>query len=47
MPSAIAKAYARRIVRGEITIDNVPERIRDEVRSILEETSIWSERGSK
>lgn len=35
--SAIAKAYARRILRGEITLDDVPESIRDEVRRILEE----------
>lgn len=35
--TAIAKAYARRILRGEITLDDVPESIRDEVRRILEE----------
>lgn len=32
---AIAKAYARRIKRGEITIDNVPEAIREEVRKLI------------
>lgn len=31
---AIAKAYARRIMRGEITIDNVPKAIREEVCKI-------------
>ena len=34
---AICKAYARRILRGEITLDDVPEELRDEVREILEE----------
>lgn len=33
--TAIAKAYARRIERGTITIDNVPEAIRAEVEQIL------------
>jgi hypothetical protein len=33
--SAIAKVYARRVQRGEITIDNVPEKLRAEVREIL------------
>lgn len=28
---AIIKAYARRIMRGEITLENVPARIRDAV----------------
>jgi hypothetical protein len=37
MASAIAQVYARRIKRGEITIENVPERLREEVRSILGE----------
>lgn len=35
--SKIAKMYARRILAGEITLDDVPEPIRDEVRRILEE----------
>ena len=35
MASAIAKAYARRIKRGEITIEDVPESIRAEVESLL------------
>lgn len=33
---AIAKAYARRIKRGEIAIYDVPEAIRDEVRKIID-----------
>jgi len=33
----ICEAYARRILRGEITLDDVPERFREEVRQILEE----------
>lgn len=33
---AIAKAYARRIKRGEITIDDVPEAIREEVRKLID-----------
>ena len=33
--TAIAKAYARRIERGAITIDDVPEVIRAEVEKIL------------
>lgn len=37
--SAIAKAYARRIKRGEITIDNVPEAMREEVRQIVDSES--------
>lgn len=35
--SAIAKAYARRILRGEITLENVPARMREQVREIIEE----------
>lgn len=35
MASAIAKAYARRIKRGEITIDEVPESVRDAVRGLV------------
>mgnify|MGYP004504633227 CR=1 FL=1 len=35
---AIINAYVRRIKRGSITIDDVPEEIRDEVRQALEET---------
>lgn len=33
--NAIAKAYARRIKRGEITLEDVPESIRDVVESLL------------
>lgn len=32
---AIINAYVRRIRRGVITIDDVPEEIRDEVRTVL------------
>lgn len=35
--SAIAKAYARRILNGEITLDDVPEQLIKEVKEILEE----------
>jgi hypothetical protein len=35
MASAIAQVYARRIKRGEITIEGVPEKIRDEVRWLI------------
>jgi len=34
--SAIAKAYARRILRGEITLEDVPTRMRAQVREIIE-----------
>ena len=34
---AIINAYVRRMKRGAITIDDVPESIRDEVRKALEE----------
>ncbi|MDO5329000.1 MAG: CD1375 family protein [Coriobacteriia bacterium] len=34
---AICKAYARRIIRGEITLEDVPEELREDVRRILEE----------
>lgn len=34
--SAIAKAYARRILRGEITLEDVPVRMREQVREIIE-----------
>lgn len=34
---AIAKAYVRRINRGSITIDDVPESIVDEVKQLLAE----------
>jgi hypothetical protein len=37
MASAIAQVYARRVQRGDITLDQVPERLREEVRSILGE----------
>lgn len=40
MANAIAKAYARRILRGEITIEDVPERIREDVKTLLSETDI-------
>lgn len=33
----IANAYARRIKRGTITIEDVPESIREAVEKILEE----------
>ncbi len=33
---AILNAYVRRIKRGAITIDDVPEEIREEVRAIIE-----------
>lgn len=33
----MAKAYAELIIRGVKTIDDVPERLRAEVRKILEE----------
>lgn len=33
---AIINAYVRRIKRGSITIDDVPEEIREEVRKVLE-----------
>ena len=33
---AIAKAYARRIKRREITIDDVPEAIREVVRKLID-----------
>ena len=32
---AIINAYVRRIKRGSITIDDVPEEIREEVRKVL------------
>lgn len=35
---AIINAYVRRIKRGTITIDDVPEEIREEVRAALEKT---------
>lgn len=35
---AIINAYVRRIKRGSITIDDVPEEIREEVRKVLEKT---------
>lgn len=35
--SAIAKAYARRILRGEITLEDVPVRMREQVREIIEQ----------
>ncbi len=34
----MAKIYARRILRGEITIEDVPERLRDQVQAILDES---------
>lgn len=37
--NAIAEAYARRIQRGVITIDDVPERMRKPVQEILGKTS--------
>lgn len=35
--SAIINAYARRIKRGVITIDDVPQNIREDVKKTLEE----------
>lgn len=35
---AILNAYVRRIKRGTITIDDVPEEIREEVRKVLEKS---------
>lgn len=32
---SMAKVYARRIQRGEVTLQDVPERIRDLVASII------------
>lgn len=37
VPKAIVNAYVRRIKRGVITIDDVPELIREDVRKALEE----------
>ena len=34
--NAIASAYARRIKRGKITIDDVPENLRELVQAILD-----------
>lgn len=33
--SAIAKVYARRVSRGEITLEQVPEKIRAEVEQLV------------
>lgn len=38
MADPIAAAYARRIKRGAITIDDVPEKKREAVRAILAES---------
>lgn len=38
MKDPIAAAYARRIKRGSITIDDVPEQKREAVREILAES---------
>ena len=35
---AIINAYVTRIKRGSITIDDVPEEIREEVRKVLEKS---------
>ena len=35
---SVTYAYVRRIKRGTITIDDVPETIRDEVRTALEKS---------
>lgn len=35
---AILNAYVRRIKRGTITINDVPEEIREEVRKVLEKS---------
>jgi hypothetical protein len=34
---AIAKAYYRRIHRGEITIEDVPEKMKEQVQALLDE----------
>lgn len=34
-PKAIVNAYARRIQRGDITLDDVPTTVRDEVEKVL------------
>ena len=36
---AIVKAYARRIKRGAITIDDVPEPIREQVADLIKDAS--------
>ena len=33
---AICKVYARRILRGEITLDDVPAELREDVRKLIE-----------
>lgn len=35
MANAIAEAYARRIARGDITIEDVPKQIRKAVEKLL------------
>lgn len=40
MISAILNAYARRIERGEITIEDIPKSIRSEVEQLLENSSL-------
>jgi hypothetical protein len=37
MSSAIARIYVRRIERGDITLEDVPEKIRAEVEALLTE----------
>lgn len=39
MQSIMAKIYARKIINGEMTIDEVPERWREEVQALLNESS--------
>lgn len=39
MNDPIASAYARRVLRGVITINDVPETKREIVRRMLEETT--------
>lgn len=40
MEQSIANAYVRRIKRGTITIDDVPDSIRDKVEEILNEQQL-------
>lgn len=37
MTSALVKLYAAHVIEGKRTIESVPEKLRDEVREIVEE----------
>ena len=37
MSKAMIRVYARLVIAGRKTIDDVPENLRDEVRALLEE----------